>query len=59
MSLNPPTIVACKFPAAFSMRDISDAAATATSSKPSDRIAWLNSSALILPSARASRKFPV
>ena len=59
MSLKPPTIVACRLPAAFSMRDTSDAAATATSSKPNCRSAWLNSSALIWPSDMASRKFPV
>ena len=59
MSLKPPTIVAWRFPAAFSMRDTSEAAATATSSKPSCRSAWLNSSALIWPCAMASRKLPV
>ena len=59
MSLTPETMVAWKFPQAPSMVEVDVAASRATSVMPRDRIASLNSSAVICPSAMASRKLPV
>ena len=59
ISVAPPTRVAFRLPHAPSMVDVDVAASLATSVIPRSMMAWLNSSAVIWPSAMASRKFPV
>ena len=58
-SLSPPTTLASRLPTAPSMVLVLVAACLATSVMPRSSSAWLNSSAVIWPSAIASLKFPV
>ena len=59
MSARPPSTVACSWPNAPSKVEAEVAASFAASVMPRSMIAWLNSSAVICPSAMASRKLPV
>ena len=54
-----PVTVASRLPMAPLMVSVDVAASTAASSKPSDMMAWLNSSAVISPLVSASEKSPV
>ena len=58
-SVRPPVTAASRLPMAPSMVLVDVAACFATSVMPRSMSAWLNSSAVIWPSAMASRKLPV
>ena len=58
-SVRPPVTAASRLPIAPSMVWVLVAACLATSVIPRSSNAWLNSSAVICPSAMASRKLPV